>query len=207
MSRKRLALLGFIVAAALAAAGVAAARRGAPSVQPVTGDVQRHDRHTAFADDVLRQRRRHVPGHQGDVLGNGDERRSASRRRTHDPRLEPRRHHQRCRPLVRQLPHRGSRQSTGPRDAQRRDRGWQRIRPGARLRAGQVGPRRRIARLGVQPHDGLLLGLDRVEHRRRGLPALRSLVSPGQLARERRRVARRPGSTGASQSRRPGPLS
>jgi hypothetical protein len=36
MSRKRLALLGFIVAAALAAAGVAAAHRGAPSVQSVT---------------------------------------------------------------------------------------------------------------------------------------------------------------------------
>ena len=36
MTRKRLALLGFIVAAALAAAGVAAAHRGAPSVQSVT---------------------------------------------------------------------------------------------------------------------------------------------------------------------------
>ena len=36
MTRKRLALLGVIVAAALAAAGVAAAHRGAPSVQSVT---------------------------------------------------------------------------------------------------------------------------------------------------------------------------
>jgi hypothetical protein len=36
MSRKRLALLGFIMAAALAAAGVAAAHRGAPSVQSVS---------------------------------------------------------------------------------------------------------------------------------------------------------------------------
>jgi hypothetical protein len=36
MSKKRLALLGLIVAAALAAAGVAAAHRGAPSVQSVS---------------------------------------------------------------------------------------------------------------------------------------------------------------------------
>ena len=36
MSRKRLTLLGLIMAAALAAAGVAAAHRGAPSVQSVT---------------------------------------------------------------------------------------------------------------------------------------------------------------------------
>jgi hypothetical protein len=36
MSRKRLALLGFVAAAALAAAGVAAAHRGAPSVQSVS---------------------------------------------------------------------------------------------------------------------------------------------------------------------------
>jgi hypothetical protein len=36
MTRKRLALLGAIAAAALAAAGVAAAHRGAPSVQSVT---------------------------------------------------------------------------------------------------------------------------------------------------------------------------
>ena len=36
MTRRRLALLGFIVAAALAAAGVAAAHRGAPSVQSVS---------------------------------------------------------------------------------------------------------------------------------------------------------------------------
>ena len=36
MSKKRLALLGLVVAAALAAAGVAAAHRGAPSVQPVS---------------------------------------------------------------------------------------------------------------------------------------------------------------------------
>jgi hypothetical protein len=36
MSRKRLTLLGFIAAAALAAAGVAAAHRGAPSVQSVS---------------------------------------------------------------------------------------------------------------------------------------------------------------------------
>lgn len=38
MTRKRLALLGVIVAAALAAAGVAAAHRGAPSVQSVTAE-------------------------------------------------------------------------------------------------------------------------------------------------------------------------
>ena len=36
MTRKRLALLGFVVAAALTVAGVAAAHRGAPSVQSVT---------------------------------------------------------------------------------------------------------------------------------------------------------------------------
>jgi hypothetical protein len=36
MTKKRLTLLGLFVAAALAAAGVAAAHRGAPSVQPVT---------------------------------------------------------------------------------------------------------------------------------------------------------------------------
>ena len=36
MSKKRLALLGLIVAAALAAAGVAAAHRGAPSVQSIS---------------------------------------------------------------------------------------------------------------------------------------------------------------------------
>ena len=36
MSRKRLVLLGLVVAAALAAAGVAAAHRGAPSVQSVS---------------------------------------------------------------------------------------------------------------------------------------------------------------------------
>ena len=38
MSRKRLTLLGLIMAVALAAAGVAAAHRGAPSVQSVSAD-------------------------------------------------------------------------------------------------------------------------------------------------------------------------
>jgi hypothetical protein len=206
MSRKRLALLGFIVAAALAAAGVAAAHRGAPSVQSVTA---------TFNATTVTQHSLTTCSVNGGDTSRPRGRRTRERRRA-PIRVSPA--HSRFAPGASSTPRTVSATCSatsaswepaisGPTGRSTRDRGRQRIRAGERLREGQVGPRRRIARLGVQPHDGLLLGLDRIEHRRRGLPALGSLVSPGQLAWERRRVERRPGSTGASQSRRPGPLS
>src|SRR5207248_7902085 len=63
--------------------------------------------------------------------------------------------------------------------------------PGARLRERPVGTRRRIARRDVRSRCGILLGLDRLEHRRRGIPPLRSLVPSAELAREQRELGQR----------------
>src|SRR5215467_13883017 len=108
MTRKRLALLGLFVAAALAAAGVATAHRGAPSVQAVSA--------TFNATSVTQRYLTTCSVNGGDTF-------QASRAMytgtatSSDPRLagaltiraEPRRHHVRCRPSVRHLPHQGHR--------------------------------------------------------------------------------------------------
>src|SRR5262249_20612687 len=79
---------------------------------------------------------------------------------------------------------------SGPRDAQCRHLGRHGIRPGSRLRERPVGTRRRIARRDVRSHCGVLLGLDRLEHRGRGIPPLRSLVPSTELAGEQRALER-----------------
>ncbi len=181
MSRKRLALLALFMAAALAAAGVAAAHRGAPSVQSVNAafDATTVSQHSP--DHVLGQRRRHVPGDEGDVHGNGDELGPAARRRAHDPCLEPGRHHERRRSPVRQLPHQGHRQP-GPWHTERGDRDGEAsglARGFVRQDWGHV-----VASLGAtfDPTAGFSLGFDRRATAGAGIPPLRSLVPSSALA-------------------------